>query len=155
MRLSLKKLFLRTLGRVIPSDYFSFRYPVSVKGVCFIDNKVVLLQNERREWDLPGGKLRKKEDIALCLAREIKEELDITVKVGRLLQATQVSILDTIEVLVLIYSCSTYASASELKLSHENFALHLFSMEELDGIRLPKAYARAILQAFQFHLLNS
>jgi hypothetical protein len=33
------------------------RYPVSIKGVVFIDGRVVLLQNERDEWELPGGRL--------------------------------------------------------------------------------------------------
>lgn len=154
MHLHIKKLFLKTLGQVVPSDLFSFHYPVSVKGVCFIDDKVVLLQNERRQWDLPGGKLKKKEDLPRCLAREIEEELSIDVKVGRLLHATQVNILDTVDVLVLIYSCSTLASFHDLKISQENFGLRLFSMEELTGIHLPKGYSLAIRQAFREHALN-
>ncbi len=154
MRLSIKKLFLRTLGRVIPSDFFSHRFPVSVKGVCFIDDKVVLLQNERGEWDLPGGKLRKKEDIARCLAREIREELNISVRIGNLLLATQVNILGAIDVLILIYGCSTQATAEDLKISHENFGLGLFSMDELSGLPIHPNYSRAIRQAFQFYVLN-
>ena len=154
MRLSFKKLFLRTLGRVVPSDFFSYRYPVSVKGVCFINNKVALLQNERRQWDLPGGKLKKREDIPQCLAREIREEMNIDVTVGPLLSATQVNVMDSIDVLVLIYSCFTQASAHQLKISPENFALRLFSVEELSTLHLPKAYYQAIRKAFHDHVLN-
>ena len=154
MRLGVKKLFLKTLGQVIPSDLFSYRYPVSVKGVCFIDDKVVLLQNERKGWDLPGGKLKKKEDIGRCLAREIKEELSISVRVGKLLHATQVNVLDTVDVLVLIYSCATFATIQDLKISQENFGLGLFSIEELNDISLPKCYSYDIRKAFQYHVLN-
>jgi 8-oxo-dGTP pyrophosphatase MutT (NUDIX family) len=32
-------------------------YPVSVKGVAVSDGLVLLLRDERDEWDLPGGKL--------------------------------------------------------------------------------------------------
>lgn len=154
MRLNLKRLFLRTLGRAIPSDYFSHRFPVSVKGICFIDDKVVLLRNERREWDLPGGKLKRKEEVAHCLAREMREELNIAVNVGQLLTATQVNILNMADVLILIYNCSTLASADDLKISQENFGLGLFSMKDLAGINLPKAYSRAIRHAFQLYVLN-
>ena len=32
-------------------------FAVSIKGVVFIDDRVVLLKNEREEWELPGGRL--------------------------------------------------------------------------------------------------
>jgi len=32
-------------------------FPVSVKGVVVRDGRVLLLRNERDEWELPGGKL--------------------------------------------------------------------------------------------------
>ena len=33
------------------------RFPVSVKGVLLEGDRVVLLLNERNEWELPGGRL--------------------------------------------------------------------------------------------------
>jgi 8-oxo-dGTP pyrophosphatase MutT (NUDIX family) len=33
------------------------QFPVSVKGVLFQRGTVVLLENERAEWELPGGRL--------------------------------------------------------------------------------------------------
>ena len=35
----------------------SQRFPVSVKGIVYHNGKIVLLKNERDEWELPGGKL--------------------------------------------------------------------------------------------------
>ncbi len=47
------------------------RFPVSVKGVTVQDGRVLLLENKRAEWELPGGKLELGED---CVVREIGEE---------------------------------------------------------------------------------
>ena len=58
-------------------------YPVSIKGVLFSPKReVVLLLNEREEWELPGGRLELGESAPECLAREIFEELSIQVHVG-------------------------------------------------------------------------
>ncbi|MGH8726480.1 MAG: NUDIX domain-containing protein, partial [Burkholderiales bacterium] len=54
-------------------------FPVSIKGVVFRDDRAILLRNERDEWELPGGKLEPEEAPAECCAREILEELSITV----------------------------------------------------------------------------
>lgn len=155
MSLNLKRLFLRTLGRIIPSDVFSYRYPVSIKGVCFIDDKVVLLKNERREWDLPGGKLERKEEITDCLAREFQEELNIAVQVRDLLHVTLINVMNTIDVLVVIYHCSTQASLSDLRISHENFDVNLFTVEELNDIELPDNYRKTVRKAFKTRRLKT
>jgi ADP-ribose pyrophosphatase YjhB (NUDIX family) len=49
-------------------------FPVSVKGVLVRGGRVLLLKNEREEWELPGGKLELGEAPAVCVAREITEE---------------------------------------------------------------------------------
>src|SRR5262249_48865701 len=57
-------------------------YPVSVKGVVLHERGVVLVKNRRNEWELPGGKLEPGETLEACVAREIAEELGLTVRVG-------------------------------------------------------------------------
>jgi ADP-ribose pyrophosphatase YjhB (NUDIX family) len=49
-------------------------YPVSVKGVVAHDGRVLLLKNDRSEWELPGGRLELGETPEECVAREIEEE---------------------------------------------------------------------------------
>ena len=71
----------------IPDDNEAYRFPVSVKGVVFVDSKVALLKNSRDEWELPGGKLELGESPEICVVREISEELAITARVGPLLDA--------------------------------------------------------------------
>ena len=142
--MTLKSIYLKTLGRLLPSDYFVRRYPVSVKGICFIDGQVILLRNERGEWDFPGGKLEGREALPECLRREMEEEIGITVTVGPLLQATTLRILRQINVVVLLYQCFTESSAAALRLSSESFELRLCPPEEALQLGLPAAYERAL-----------
>ena len=65
------------------TDNLAARFPVSIKGVVEHDGLFVLLKNERDEWELPGGKLEPGEAIEDCLVREIDEELNLPVAVGR------------------------------------------------------------------------
>ena len=49
-------------------------FPVSIKGVLVEAGRVVLLENDRDEWELPGGRLEPGEAPETCLAREFAEE---------------------------------------------------------------------------------
>ena len=62
-------------------------FPVSVKGVVVRDGEVVLLRNERDEWELPGGRLELGEDLERCVAREVAEEVGWQVETGPILDA--------------------------------------------------------------------
>ena len=126
MKGPLTKLFLKTIGRWIPSDLFAYRMPVSVKGICFIDDKVILLKNERGEWDLPGGKLGWGEKVEEALTREMKEELGIDITIVELVGVRTASIQRKINVLIILYLCETQATDQDLQLSQESFGLQLF-----------------------------
>lgn len=144
MFFSLKRLYLSTIGQWLPSDYFAYRHPVSVKGVCFAEGKLILVRDERGAWDLPGGKLQKGERLDDCLAREMEEELGIAVRVEKLLAATLRRIEDQVDVVVLLYQCATQCPLAHLRLSSENFAIGFFDPSELDALGLPSPYLEAI-----------
>ena len=59
------------------SDALATHFPVSIKGVLEVGGRIVLLRNERDEWELPGGKLEPGEDPRECVERELFEELNV------------------------------------------------------------------------------
>ena len=59
-----------------------------VVGLIYKKNKFLIAKRKKNVllgglWELPGGKKKHKEDNADCLHREIKEELNITVKINK------------------------------------------------------------------------
>jgi 8-oxo-dGTP pyrophosphatase MutT (NUDIX family) len=124
--------------------YRSQLYPVSVKGVVIRAGLVVLLRNERDEWELPGGKLELSEDPARCAEREIAEETGWKVSAGALIDAWQYHIADGADVLVLTYGCYPATGAGELALSHEHREARLFTLAAAADLRMPDGYKRSI-----------
>ena len=127
----------------IVTDGRSPRFPVSIKGVVFVGDRVVLLQNERDEWELPGGKLEPGEDPGTCAVREVKEELALDVALGPILDSWLYDIRGQVEVLIVTYGCICDAPG-DIVVSHEHTAVGLFAVEEIDGLNMPEGYRRSI-----------
>jgi 8-oxo-dGTP pyrophosphatase MutT (NUDIX family) len=127
----------------IVTDGRSPRFPVSIKGVVFVENRVVLLQNERDEWELPGGKLEPGEDPAACVVREVMEELALDVALGPILDSWLYDIRGQVEVLIVTYGCRCDAPG-DIVISHEHKAVGLFAVDEIDGLSMPEGYRRSI-----------
>ena len=72
-----------------PSHTPAHRFPVSVKGVAVRTEGSCSCENERDEWELPGGKLELGEDPAECVVREIAEETGWQVTAGPMLDCWQ------------------------------------------------------------------
>jgi len=99
------QLFLFLSKRTVPVDVFSKRFPISVKGIIIHDDKVLLLKNERNEWDLPGGKIGNDNSTIECLLREVKEETNLEVKAIEIIGTTIYNVLNWIKVFIVIYEC--------------------------------------------------
>ena len=128
---------------VAPRDNNAFRFPVSVKGVLIRNGKVILVRNDRDEWELPGGKLELAETPVGCVAREIMEELALEVAPQRLLDSWTYTIAPGVHVLVITYGC-TESTETEAVLSDENKELRWFDIGEIDGLRMPDGYKASI-----------
>jgi 8-oxo-dGTP pyrophosphatase MutT (NUDIX family) len=126
-----------------PTDNRAYRFPVSIKGVVFVAERVVLLENERAEWELPGGKLELGETPGDCCAREIEEELSVRVRVERLLDSWVYTVARDTHVLIVTYGCRSL-DASGMKPSHEHRQLALFGVAEIDALAMPEGYKASI-----------
>ena len=133
-----------------PRDNNAYRFPVTVKGVLLRGGKVVLLRNERDEWELPGGKLELSESPTLCLAREISEELGLTIEPQSILDSWVYSIVPGVHVLVLTYGCLE-SSRAEAVLSDEHKELRWFPLAEVDSLRMPEGY-KASIRSWSAHV---
>jgi 8-oxo-dGTP pyrophosphatase MutT (NUDIX family) len=126
-----------------PRDNDASRFPVSVKGVIIRGGKVILLRNERDEWELPGGKLELSESPEGCLAREIAEELRLEIVPERVLNPWIYTIVPGVNVLILPYGCLE-SSKHEAVLSDEHKELRWFPLAEIDALRMPDGYKASI-----------
>ena len=63
-------------------------------AVLAMDGKFLIAKRKKDDvlgglWEFPGGKIEDGETAEECLAREIKEELDITIEVGELITSNR------------------------------------------------------------------
>lgn len=123
--------------------YLPHRFPVSIKGVVLRGDRVLLLRNERDEWELPGGKLDLGEEPQSCLAREIAEEVGWTVRPGPILDAWQYHIRDSVDVLIVTYGCHLTIETDPV-VSDEHQEVGLFTETEVATLPMPAGYRRSI-----------
>ncbi len=125
----------------------SHAFPVSVKGVAVQAGRVLLLKNERDEWELPGGKLELGEDPRACVAREIGEEAGWRVITGPILDCWQYHIGEAQDVVIVTYGCHV-ASDGPPVVGPEHSRAELFSPAEVAALNMPDGYQSSVLTWF-------
>jgi len=122
-------------------------FPVSIKGVVVRDELVVLLKNERDEWELPGGQIEIGETPAQCVAREIAEETRWLVATGPLLDAWMYQVVPGHHVFVVVYGCYLHSGSGPV-LSHEHKEIGLFTQHEVAELVMAEDYKRSVAMWF-------
>lgn len=125
-------------------DGGSQRFPVSVKGVVLLDDRVLLLRNEREEWELPGGKLEIGERPEACVVREIAEESAIEAECGPLLDVWVYEVIPDCHALIVTYGCYPRSGATRPMVSAEHKEARLFTAAEVPDLVMPDGYKRSI-----------
>ncbi len=145
---------LKSFFRIIPSDFFAKKYPVSVKGILFINGKIILVKNERHEWEPPGGKIKPGEKPGRCALREIKEELNIDASINHLFDSWMYKVGGKVNVICIIYLCkSMQIDEREIKLNFEHDEFGLFTLEQMEALNMPGSYKATITRAFANYLI--
>lgn len=119
------------------------KYSIGVIGVVFNEQREVLLVEHvfhpQLPWGVPGGWIGKNEDPAKAVARELSEELRLSVEVKRLLmmERTQRNHLDV------AYLCDAQNSVGDI--SYELLQYRWCQLDEMP--RLKRFHYDAIMQA--------
>jgi 8-oxo-dGTP diphosphatase len=135
---------------VPPTEAAANAAPTSIKGVVLDRGHVLLLVNERGEWDLPGGRPDPGEDHGATLMREVREETGLDVRVGARLDEHLFEVLPQRFVRIVAYLC-TLEGTMPVAVSHEHQEIRWVPVADLaetfGGYRLPSGYLGAIRQA--------
>jgi 8-oxo-dGTP pyrophosphatase MutT (NUDIX family) len=136
------------------------KWPVSVKGVALGDGRrVLLLANERGEWELPGGLLETGDGAGdggdgspeQALRREVREETGWDVQPGPLIDGGT-WIYEPIpgrRVLIVTYGCAVLSPGRTPVISPEHHDIGLFTAAEAARLTMPDGYKRSIATWFQ------
>ena len=117
--------------------------PVSIKGVLLVNGEVVLVRNDRSEWELPGGRMEAGETPQQALAREFVEELAVKVEPEKLIDSYVFEVIPSRFVSIVTYGCRLQGEFNPV-LSDEHNALGLHAVADLEKIPLPAGYVRSI-----------
>ncbi len=135
-------------GEVTVRDPADARWPVSIKGVVVADGHVLLLLNERDEWELPGGRLEPGETPEACVEREIDEETGLRVTAARLVDAWVYPVRPDRSVLIVTYRCQDLDLADgrvpPLRTSGEHRAARWVPLDACHTNPMPAGYLRSI-----------
>ena len=133
----------------------TYKVPISVKGIVFEDGAVWLRKNERKEWELPGGKIDEGEQPEETVIREIREELGFESEVVDIIQSymytIKVSADESRGVLVVSYLCKIKNKIGDFEIDGEagKAKFKKFKISKTGALNMPYFYKEAIKKAYK------
>ena len=116
------------------------RFFLAVKALLCYEGKFLLIKRteeargDYHQWEFPGGRLEFGESPVQALEREIMEEIAISIKDRKLLQAWNFFKDEDTEIIGLTYMCKVNSNKIILSKEHDNYAWVV--REELQNYRL-------------------
>jgi len=120
------------------------RWPVSIKGVVLARGHVLLAENDRDEWELPGGRLELGERPEQCVVREIREEAGLEVEVDGIVDSWVYPVLPDRQVLIVTYRCTELDDVAPITVSAEHRDVRWVPLDALARYPMPDGYRRSI-----------
>ena len=122
-------------SRWIDTDRLADTFPVSVKALIKDQDRYLLLQNERGEWDFPGGKLETGATVGQTLLEEVNEDTNLDIEVEQLCYLEQHHVNRSWVVVGVYYA--QINSARAVQISHEHMEYGFFSEVEIKSLLTP------------------
>ena len=101
---------------------------VAQKGIIVKNGKILIVRRAINDfitenmWEFPGGKLEFGEDLEEGLKREVKEETNLDVNIGKLLYSYTFKTHPHRQLVVLSYLCSVDSDVVTLSSEHDEYA---------------------------------
>lgn len=127
-------------------------FDISAKAVICFDGQVLLLRRANGLWDLPGGKVRRSEQISDGLLREVLEETGLRLAAFHRLSMIRRKRANGRACMMVSYHCSAEQppGGPNIKLSGEHDAYGFFGFEQIAELRLKAHHRKALLAASDF-----
>ena len=123
-------------------------YGLTVRGIIKNDNDEILIvkrhpksRTDPKMWELPGGKVEKGEFFVDALIREIKEEVNLDVKVGDFAEAVQNDYMHKRTVQIMMY---LEDMKGEIKISEEHTDWMWASLEKIKTLEISTSLKKVL-----------
>lgn len=123
------------------------RWPISAKGILGRDGHVLVMKNDRDEWELPGGHVEPKESPEDAVIREFFEETGLTCAIAGMISADFYQPLEDESVCLLFYAVRESEPKRSIRISEEHQGVLWAPVHQLPG-NLPGVYQHAIRMAW-------
>ena len=120
------------------------------KAIIEYDGKVLIVQNEKGVWELPGGRLHKDEKPRDGLIREIQEELALRVKPKEIFDVGVFTGGETRQQhFVVVYCCELLDPLGAMVIDETEIkAIHWITKQELDTVSIRPMYQEMLRRYF-------
>ena len=139
-----------------------YQFKVRLGVILIQEGKILLVrQNQRPFWVLPGGTLEVGEGLEECAVRELQEEVNLTVRIQKVLYLADFMRVEQDEVkqTIDIFMLAQWESGTPVMTEDENLdEMGFFTLEEFKKLPVqPEIVAGQILKDWpeQFHNANA